>query len=281
MAYPCLYFIRNHEDIKTNTPYPEASISRIHELQYAVFKIYYTRSFWKISNVVKIDDPNITMEEYIRLEEEKARRHGKVYNWETATYDKIWDNEDVHDLGSIETKFPAMVFNDTLTFEAALSCEPTTRSGIKNGNEPLKSILKDPKVLADKTKRNASIESTTMVWEVTDTDFPTPIKSVWRDDESDGHESCVNTLLNVAQQASKDDEINVNLTMAAEGSSLHGVQEGTDDEYNEKVDEQFDSQSVNDGNSSVSPSFASVVSPKPVTSKNCFRTFVNDERLAL
>ncbi|GJZ27334.1 hypothetical protein Tco_0571587 [Tanacetum coccineum] len=34
-----------------------------------------------------MDDPNITMEEYIRLEEEKARRRGKVYNWETATYD--------------------------------------------------------------------------------------------------------------------------------------------------------------------------------------------------
>ncbi|GJY64094.1 hypothetical protein Tco_0465554 [Tanacetum coccineum] len=30
------------------------------------------------------------MEEYIRLEEEKARRHGKVYNWETAMYGKIW-----------------------------------------------------------------------------------------------------------------------------------------------------------------------------------------------
>ncbi|GJU25689.1 hypothetical protein Tco_1164310 [Tanacetum coccineum] len=35
---------------------------------------------------LKWDDPNITMEEYIRLEEEKARRRGKVYNWETATY---------------------------------------------------------------------------------------------------------------------------------------------------------------------------------------------------
>nr|GEW85021.1 hypothetical protein [Tanacetum cinerariifolium] len=32
-----------------------------------------------------MDDPNITME-YIRLEEEKGRRRGKVYNWETATY---------------------------------------------------------------------------------------------------------------------------------------------------------------------------------------------------
>ncbi|GJZ69422.1 hypothetical protein Tco_0632972 [Tanacetum coccineum] len=53
-----------------------------------------------------MDNPNITMEEYIRLEEEKARRHGKVYNWETATY----------------------VFNDTLSTEAALSCEPTVSS---------------------------------------------------------------------------------------------------------------------------------------------------------
>ncbi|GJV41692.1 hypothetical protein Tco_1420132 [Tanacetum coccineum] len=79
-------------------------------------------------NQVKIDNPNITMEEYIRLEEEKARRHGKVYNWETTTYGKIWDNEDAHHLGSVETEFPAIVFNDTLTSEAALSCEPTVSS---------------------------------------------------------------------------------------------------------------------------------------------------------
>ncbi|GJU70578.1 hypothetical protein Tco_1256837 [Tanacetum coccineum] len=36
-----------------------------------------------------MDGPNITMEEYIRLEEEKAQKHGKVFNWETAKYDKI------------------------------------------------------------------------------------------------------------------------------------------------------------------------------------------------
>ncbi|GKC27101.1 hypothetical protein Tco_1034395 [Tanacetum coccineum] len=80
-----------------------------------------------------MDDPNITMEEYIMLEEEKARRRGKVYNWETATYGKIWDNKDVHDLGSVETEFLAIVFNDTLTSEATLSCEPTVSS--LNNNE--------------------------------------------------------------------------------------------------------------------------------------------------
>ncbi|GJX44992.1 hypothetical protein Tco_0261668 [Tanacetum coccineum] len=43
-------------------------------------------------------------------------------------YGKIWDNEDVHDLGSVETEFLAIVFNDTLTSEAALSCESTVSS---------------------------------------------------------------------------------------------------------------------------------------------------------
>ncbi|GJU72152.1 hypothetical protein Tco_1263557 [Tanacetum coccineum] len=75
-----------------------------------------------------MDNPNITIEEYIRLEEEKARRRSEVYNWETATYDKIWDNEGIHDLGSIETEFPAIVFNDTLISKIALSCEPTVSS---------------------------------------------------------------------------------------------------------------------------------------------------------
>ncbi|GKC81704.1 hypothetical protein Tco_1137421, partial [Tanacetum coccineum] len=66
---------------------------------------------------VKMDDPNITMDEYIRLEEEKARRRGKVYNWKTATYGKIWYDEDVHDLRSVETEFLAIVFYDGLSSE--------------------------------------------------------------------------------------------------------------------------------------------------------------------
>ncbi|GJT08981.1 hypothetical protein Tco_0843443 [Tanacetum coccineum] len=72
-----------------------------------------------------MDDPNITMEEYIRLEEEKARRHGQVYNWETATYGKIWYDEDVHYLRSFEKEFPAIVYKDALTSEPEISSEPT------------------------------------------------------------------------------------------------------------------------------------------------------------
>ncbi|GKA93695.1 hypothetical protein Tco_0815681, partial [Tanacetum coccineum] len=53
-----------------------------------------------VEDEVNMDDPNVTMEEYIRLEEEKAHR-------------------------SVETEFQAIVFNDKLTSEEALSCEPT------------------------------------------------------------------------------------------------------------------------------------------------------------
>ncbi|GKF12671.1 hypothetical protein Tco_0050597, partial [Tanacetum coccineum] len=71
-----------------------------------------------------MDDLNITMKEYIRLEEEKYHRNGKVYNWETAMYGKIWYDEDVHDLRSIETKYPAIVFDDAFTSEVTPSYEP-------------------------------------------------------------------------------------------------------------------------------------------------------------
>ncbi|GJZ22265.1 hypothetical protein Tco_0559304 [Tanacetum coccineum] len=50
-----------------------------------------------------MDNPNITMEEYIRLQEEKAQRAGRTFNWQTATY--------------------AILFDDTS--DATLSCEPT------------------------------------------------------------------------------------------------------------------------------------------------------------
>ncbi|GKA83714.1 hypothetical protein Tco_0805309 [Tanacetum coccineum] len=54
-----------------------------------------------------MDDPNITMKEYIRLKEEKAQKRGKVFNWETAKY--------------------AITFNDEVSSKT-LSCEPTVSS---------------------------------------------------------------------------------------------------------------------------------------------------------
>ncbi|GKB47216.1 hypothetical protein Tco_0897969, partial [Tanacetum coccineum] len=94
---------KDHEGNKPNTSYPEEGYTPM--------------------NV-----PNITMEEYIRLEEEKARRRGKVFNWEAARYGKIWYDNDIDDLRSVETEFPAIVFNDNLKSEETLSCEPTVSS---------------------------------------------------------------------------------------------------------------------------------------------------------
>ncbi|GJT66177.1 copia protein [Tanacetum coccineum] len=71
-----------------------------------------------------MDNPNITMEEYIRLQEEKAQRVGRTFNWQTATYGKVKYYEDEEDcFTNFESEFSAIVFDDTS--DAALSCEPT------------------------------------------------------------------------------------------------------------------------------------------------------------
>ncbi|GKG03341.1 hypothetical protein Tco_0310977, partial [Tanacetum coccineum] len=63
------------------------------------------------------------MEEYIKLEEEKARRCGRVFNWRTAKYGKIRIDDDLHDLRSVEVEFPAIVINDAFAPQDALSCK--------------------------------------------------------------------------------------------------------------------------------------------------------------
>ncbi|GKD13258.1 hypothetical protein Tco_1197665, partial [Tanacetum coccineum] len=70
-----------------------------------------------------MDDPNLTMEEYIKLEEEKAHKHGKVFNWQTATYGKIRVDEDLHNLSSVEAEFPAIVINDAVAPQDELKCK--------------------------------------------------------------------------------------------------------------------------------------------------------------
>ncbi|GJR03660.1 hypothetical protein Tco_0526644 [Tanacetum coccineum] len=63
------------------------------------------------------------MKEYIRLEEEKARRHGRTFNWQTATFEKVknYKDEDNHPV-DFETEFPVIVFDNTLT---TIQSEPT------------------------------------------------------------------------------------------------------------------------------------------------------------
>ncbi|GJZ14246.1 ribonuclease H-like domain-containing protein [Tanacetum coccineum] len=53
-----------------------------------------------------MDDQIYHMEEYIRLEEEKAHSHGRTFNWQTATYGKMEYYEDEDDsFTNLETEY--------------------------------------------------------------------------------------------------------------------------------------------------------------------------------
>ncbi|GKA33636.1 hypothetical protein Tco_0720065 [Tanacetum coccineum] len=71
-----------------------------------------------------MDDPNITMVEYIRLQAEKARRRGQTFIWETATYGKLYCyNLDF--FTDFEADFLAIIYNDALTSNENVSPKPT------------------------------------------------------------------------------------------------------------------------------------------------------------
>ncbi|GJR68943.1 hypothetical protein Tco_0015008 [Tanacetum coccineum] len=57
-----------------------------------------------------MDDPDITMEEYIRLEEEKAQRRGETFNWQTTTFGKREHYYEEECFTNFEEEFPAIVF---------------------------------------------------------------------------------------------------------------------------------------------------------------------------
>ncbi|GJY21983.1 hypothetical protein Tco_0394549, partial [Tanacetum coccineum] len=80
---------------------------------------------------VKMDNPNITIDEYIELEAEKARRHGQTFNWENAMYGKVRYCEDIDYFKDFEIDFPAIVFNDHLATNHKILSEPAqSDSGI-------------------------------------------------------------------------------------------------------------------------------------------------------
>nr|GEY21828.1 hypothetical protein [Tanacetum cinerariifolium] len=83
----------------------------------------------RTGKVVLLD---ITIEEYTRLEEEKARKREKVLNWKTAKYGKIWYDEDIHDLSFVETHFPATAFIDGVSSEKQLLVNRRLSCGIKS-----------------------------------------------------------------------------------------------------------------------------------------------------
>ncbi|GJX67483.1 hypothetical protein Tco_0303210 [Tanacetum coccineum] len=74
---------------------------------------------------VDIDDPDISMEEYIQLIADKARGCGQTFNWETTMYGKVYC-DDLDSFTDFETDFPAIVYNDASTSNQNVSSEPTT-----------------------------------------------------------------------------------------------------------------------------------------------------------
>ncbi|GJV28748.1 hypothetical protein Tco_1385196, partial [Tanacetum coccineum] len=72
-----------------------------------------------------MDNPDITMEEYIQIEAGKARRRGQEFNWETATYGKVRYFKDIGYFIDLENEFPAIVYDNALTFKPKVSYEPT------------------------------------------------------------------------------------------------------------------------------------------------------------
>ncbi|GKC27267.1 hypothetical protein Tco_1034561 [Tanacetum coccineum] len=71
-----------------------------------------------------MDDPNITMVEYIQLMADKARGRHQTFNWETVTYGKVYC-DDLDSFTDFETDFPAIVYNDASTSNQNVSSEPT------------------------------------------------------------------------------------------------------------------------------------------------------------
>ncbi|GJS09405.1 hypothetical protein Tco_0366201 [Tanacetum coccineum] len=80
-----------------------------------------------------MDNPNLTMEEYIRLKEEKAHKRRKMLNWQTATYGKIKVDDDFYDLRSMEAEFLAIVVNDDFAPKDTLQCKSQVSIPVNDG----------------------------------------------------------------------------------------------------------------------------------------------------
>ncbi|GKC14713.1 hypothetical protein Tco_1011495, partial [Tanacetum coccineum] len=70
-----------------------------------------------------MNDPNITMEEYIRIEEEKAQSHGLVFNWQSAKFGRTEHYYEEECFSNFEEEFPAIVFREINRTHSILSKE--------------------------------------------------------------------------------------------------------------------------------------------------------------
>ncbi|GJR32687.1 zf-CCHC domain-containing protein [Tanacetum coccineum] len=129
--------------------------------------------------------PTLLWKSISGLRKKKLSRCGKVFNWETATYGRIWCNEDVYDLRSVETEFPAIVFDDAFTSEVTHSYEPMV-SPLNDNKLTLEYRLTNPKMKITRSK--ASIDNAFAK-------FNTIITSLKALDESFSSKNCVRKFL--------------------------------------------------------------------------------------
>ncbi|GJR44395.1 hypothetical protein Tco_1312498 [Tanacetum coccineum] len=122
MAYPRIWRIQT-----VDMAYPN-QLKKI--LEYFIRGAYAKQSQYAIlssdtpNSLQEMDDPNITMEEYIQLMDDKARGRDETFNWETATYGDVYcDDSDL--FTDFETDFSAIVYNDASTSNLNISSEPT------------------------------------------------------------------------------------------------------------------------------------------------------------
>ncbi|GJW05300.1 putative ribonuclease H-like domain-containing protein [Tanacetum coccineum] len=116
------------EDLsQTKTEKKTTPILRIHQRRYGVSVPALTKRTQKIKDQYAISRGLNTPYSRYGINIIFWKISNAVPTLRNSQYD-IWDNEDVHDLGFVETEFPTIVFNKTLTSEASLSCEPTVSS---------------------------------------------------------------------------------------------------------------------------------------------------------
>ncbi|GJU89098.1 hypothetical protein Tco_1301521 [Tanacetum coccineum] len=75
-----------------------------------------------------MDDPNITMEEYIRLEEVKARRHDLGNDKPFSPSPTVDYFDDLDYFKDLKNEFPVIVYNDGLTSKSDLGIKPLINS---------------------------------------------------------------------------------------------------------------------------------------------------------
>ncbi|GJW88349.1 hypothetical protein Tco_0163689 [Tanacetum coccineum] len=104
-----------------------------------------------------MDNPNITLEEYIKFQEEKALSRGETFNWQTATYGKREYCDDEYDrFKNFEAEFPAIVLGNTNAISSQTTRGITMEKCEAKKEDP---EIKFPAIVLDDTSTSDTVLS--------------------------------------------------------------------------------------------------------------------------